>query len=124
MGGAAFLAANAFVGAAHVGGRQPWFFSALPSAILTSAIMFAAAAIAGWRTAAPLSEAVMSGVLLAVGAAVPLAITLFTNPNGPGTLFPLAIMFGSVLLACVSVAGAVGGWLVRRLFRGARGMNG
>ncbi len=115
-GAAIFLAAHAIEVAAQIGGRDPWFISAWPSTVMTAALMFATAVVAGTRTRGPAAAAFAAGALLSAGALVPLVITLFAHPRGPGTLFPIAIALGGVLLACVSVVGALGGWLIRRQF--------
>ena len=51
---------------------------------------------------------------VAAGAAIPMTITLFTNPQGPGNLFPFALVLGVTILVCASFAGVWLGWLLRR----------
>ena len=50
---------------------------------------------------------VMNGVVV-------MAVVLMTLPNGPGTLFPIAIVIGGVLITVGSVVGAMAAWLVTR----------
>jgi hypothetical protein len=116
-GAATFLAAHATEMAAQIGGPDPWFISAAPSALLTTAAMLLVALVVGAQTAGALVEAFLGGIFLAVGAAVPLIGTLFTHPRGPGNLFPIAIAIGVSVLAVSCVVGAIGGWTMRRLFR-------
>jgi hypothetical protein len=118
IGAVAFAAAHAIEAAAHIGGPQPWFIGALPSALLTSAVIFAAGVLAGWQGGGGLSTALLSGVALTAGATVPLVLLLFAHPGGPGNLFPIAIMIGVALVACCAIAGAFAGSLARHA-RGA-----
>jgi hypothetical protein len=115
-GAATFLAAHATEVAAQIGGPDPWFISAAPSALLTSAAIFSVGLVAGAWTAGPMLEALLGGILLALGAAIPLVVTLFTHPRGPGSLFPIAIALGIALLGGSSFGGAIAGWTIRRIF--------
>jgi hypothetical protein len=117
VGAVIFVAAHATEVAAQIGGSDPWFISSLPPALLTSGVMFIAAFAIGWRRPHRLVDAFVAGVSLAAGAALPLVITLFIHPGGPGNLFPLAIAVGIALLTITSVAGVSAGWLMKRVFR-------
>lgn len=117
FGAVTFVAAHAIELAAHIGGSQPWFISSLPPALLTSGAIFLAALAVGWRRSHRFIDAFVGGVSLAGGATLPLVITLFMHPGGPGNLFPLAISIGVALLMVASVAGVTAGWLLKRAFR-------
>jgi hypothetical protein len=117
FGAVIFVAAHATEVAAHIGGNEPWFISSLPPALLTSGAMFVAAFAIGWRRRHRFVDAFVGGVSLAAGATLPLVITLFMHPGGPGNLFPLAISVGVALLTITSVAGVSAGWLLKRAFR-------
>jgi hypothetical protein len=114
VGAVTFIAAHAIEVAAHIGGPDPWFISAASSALVTAAAMFVAGIGAGLGTAGLLLDAFVAGVLLTAGAVISLVITLFAHSGGPGNLFPIAILIGTTIVAVSSVAGALGGWLVRR----------
>jgi hypothetical protein len=116
-GAVIFVAAHATEVAARIGGSNPWFISSLPPALLTSGVMFIAAFAIGWRSPHRFVDAFVAGVSLAAGATLPLVITLFMHPGGPGNLFPLAISVGIALLTVTSVAGVSAGWLMKRAFR-------
>jgi hypothetical protein len=117
LGAATFVAAHVTEVTAQVGGSDPWFISSLRPALLTSGAMFVAAFVIGWRGPHRLVDAFVSGVSLAAGATLPLVITLFLHPGGPGNLFPLAISVGVALLTVTSVAGVTTGWLAKRTLR-------
>jgi len=117
VGAATFVAAHATEVAAHVGGSDPWFISSLPPALLTGGAIFVAACAIGWRGPHSLVDAFVGGVSVAAGATVPLVITLFMHPGGPGNLFPLAISVGVALLMFTSVAGVTTGWILKRTVR-------
>src|SRR5262245_17901147 len=86
-GAAAFLAADAIEMAARIGGERPWFIAALPSALMTAAFVAAAGALVSyWRRAAQFVDAYFLALVLAAGAAVPMTVTLFAHPQGPGSL--------------------------------------
>jgi hypothetical protein len=44
----------------------------------------------------------------------PMVVTLATLPEGPGSLAPLAIAIGIIVLLVPSVAGALAGYAARR----------
>jgi hypothetical protein len=48
------------------------------------------------------------------GATVPMIATLATLPEGPGSLAPVAIVIGIIVLVVPSVAGALAGFAVQR----------
>jgi hypothetical protein len=114
-GAAAFVVAHAIEVAARIGGEQPWFIAALPSAVFTCVFIIAAGVIAGWSMrASTLADAFLVALCVAAGAAVPMTITLFTNAHGPGNLFPFALAIGAGVLLFASVAGVSFGRFLRR----------
>ena len=54
---------------------------------------------------------------LALGALVPMVAVLFTMRGGPGTLFPIALVFGWGIVFVGAAAGASLGWVFRRFLQ-------
>ena len=108
LGAAAFLAAHAVLvakWAAWFGGRwQPWFLNdSGPAVVLTAAILFAAALAAGLLWARDRGDAIAHGVNVAAGAAAGMIGVLAAI--GPGTIFPIVIV-GGIIIALVSTVTA------------------
>jgi hypothetical protein len=114
LGMATFLAAHA---AEVAGWREwfygvyaPWFLNSSRAVALTAGSLMVVAAIAA-LTIPDRRDWLMAGTNLAAGATVTMVIVLFAV--GPGTLFPIAIAIGTVVVAVSSVAGALAGAAVR-----------
>jgi hypothetical protein len=93
----------------------PWFMNAsgtVAFAVGVFLIVNLAVALAGGHHAP--EQVVLRACHVAAGAAVVMTIVLFTYPGGPGTLFPIAIAIGVVLITVSSVAGAMAAWLITR----------
>ena len=45
-----------------------------------------------------------------------MAILLFRQPWGPGNIFPISILIGTVILGVGSIGGSSAGWSLRSLF--------
>jgi hypothetical protein len=61
-----------------------------------------------------LNAAAAAGSITA-GAVIAMVCVLFTRPGGPGTLFPIAIVMGGLVLCFASVLGAAAGTAVLML---------
>lgn len=88
------------------GGQTAWFLNSGQAVAFTVAVF----AIVGFlvavlRSDGRLETAFVSALNIAIGAAVPMIVTLFRLPGGPGTLFPIAIVIGFLVLI---VGGAIG----------------
>lgn len=110
LGAAAFLAAHAVLvakWAAWFGGRwEPWFLNdSGPAVVLTAAILFVAALAAGLLWARDRGDAIVHGVNVAAGAAAAMMGVLAAV--GPGTIFPIALVVGTVIALASTVAAAV-----------------
>lgn len=114
LGAVTFLAAHAV----EVAGWRSWFYgvyapwflnSSRAVAVTAGALMIVGAIVAlttpdrrGW---------LIAGLNLAAGAMAAMIVVLFSV--GPGTLFPIAITIGAMVVAASSVAGALAGAAVR-----------
>ena len=97
------------------GGHSPWFLN-LSDAVLAAAVVFF---IVGLATSVLIAEprveeTSLGACQLVAGAAVPMIATLATLPEGPGSLAPLAMVVGIIVLLVATVAGALVGFAVRR----------
>jgi hypothetical protein len=113
-GAVVFMVAHTLEVAGRIGGDQPWFIAALPSALFTAGCMFAAGAVLAAVSAGRFSDLFLLALSVAAGAAVPMAVTLFTHPRGPGNLFPFALILGGGVLLIATAAGLAAGWWLRR----------
>ena len=118
LGALAFLAAHLLGRAVWPwldGGRcEPaWFLNAAGGVALTAALLFLAAALRTGAAAVDRRRALQRGIDVAIGAAGAMVAVLFAI--GPGTLFPLAIAIGALVIAGSAVAGALAGWGCRAL---------
>lgn len=120
---ALFAGAAAF-GAAHAiqsvlwssldGAHQPWFLNSGKAALLTGACFFAVSAALGASNGS--ARAGVDGLLVAVGGVIASIVVLFWLV-GAGTLFPIAVAIGALVLVASSVAGSRFGRLARRWMR-------
>lgn len=119
-GAAVFVAVHYVLAAkqqAWFGGRDPpWFMNSMGTVRFTIATFAVAGLLASLprRRGQPLEAALAAGGWIAVGAAVPMVVRLFTMPGGPGNLFPIAIAIGFIVIAFGSEAGAAVGWWLRQ----------
>jgi len=118
VGALAFLATHAVVRGAWSWldsgrGHPAWFLNAGSGVAVTASLLFMTAALRSAAVAADRRAAVQQGIDLALGAAVAMAVVLFAI--GAGTLFPIAIVLGAVVIAAATVAGALAGWACRAL---------
>jgi hypothetical protein len=114
LGAATFLATHAVEAAGwrewFYGLYAPWFLNSSRAVALTAASLMVVGAI----VAVGIRDRRMwlvAGLNLAAGASAAMIIVLFAV--GPGTLFPIAIAIGAIVLGISSVAGAVAGAAVR-----------
>ena len=115
-GAATFAAAQAFEAAlwttAFRGVYAPWFLnSGRAVAFMATCLASVAALIA----AADRREALARGMSFAGGAVVTMLVALFAI--GPGTLFPIAIALGAVIVIAATAAGAWAGSHLRSRFK-------
>jgi len=112
LGGAAFLAAHGlevyrwrdWFDASNKFG--PWFLNSGSAIMLTSATVAAAAALSAMLWARSGRRASRQSLEVGGGAALAMAITLFVI--GPGSIFPIVLAIGTMVLTVSSFLGA---WL-------------
>jgi hypothetical protein len=101
-GGLAFIATHAIevlLWAAWFGGaHDPWFLNSGRAIVFTMGCLFGASVIGGLIG--------LSGLAIAAGAAVTMALVLFVR--GGSTIFPIVLAFGWAVIAVSSLLGA---WL-------------
>lgn len=95
-------------------GFPPWFMNS-KAAVAFTAAMFAAvsAVVAAGPPGQRLESAIAAACFFAFGAVVVMAVLLFRVPGGPGSIFPITIGIGAIVLTSASVGGAAAGWLAR-----------
>jgi hypothetical protein len=123
FGALAFAAAHAALravwGWADAGRADPaWFLNAGRGVAVTSGCLFLAAALRAGVAARDAPAAVRDGANFGLGAVLAMAVTLVAI--GPGTLFPIALAIGAIVVGASSVAGALGGWACRAAARPSR----
>ena len=114
LGAATFLAAHAVEVAGwsswFYGVYAPWFLnSSRAVAVTAGALMIVGAIVA--LTTPDRTGWLIAGLNLAAGAMAAMIVVLFSV--GPGTLFPIAITIGAMVVAVSSIAGALAGAAVR-----------
>ena len=116
-GGLTFAAVQGWLLATSNGsGPDPGWFLDEPDAglaVLTT-IALASALVAVFR----LTHWLASAAAFTAGAVVAMTIVLFSI--GPGTIFPIVIVFGTLVLGMASLIGAVLGWLLRTAWNRVR----
>ncbi len=102
IGLAALLAAHAIEVAtwsAWFGGlHEPWFLNSGRATAFTLACVFGVSVIGGWLR--------VPGVMIAAGALAASTLILFFKEGGAGTLFPIVLVAGGLLVAGASLLGA------------------
>jgi len=97
------------------GGHSPWFLNVVDAVLAATIVFF----VVGLATSVLIperrvEETSLGACQLVAGAAVPMIATLATLPEGPGSLAPVAIVIGIIVLLVPTVAGALVGVAVRR----------
>lgn|SRR5262245_21495732 len=110
----AFLAAHLIESAAWTtwfhGEYAPWFMNSGRAVAFTAGCIVIVGLVAGLNTSG-WRESRITAVSVLAGAAAAMIVVLFAV--GPGTLFPIAIAIGVVVLAASSAAGVFAGRAVR-----------
>jgi len=91
---------------------EPWFLNSGRAVAFTMACLFLTSLISGWLR--------LSGFMFAAGAATAMTAVLFLKEGGPGTIFPIVIVAGSVLIVAISMLGVWVGGELFRIVRSAR----
>ncbi|HEY2152958.1 MAG TPA: hypothetical protein VGH34_19260 [Vicinamibacterales bacterium] len=112
IGAVTFLAAHAIEVAGWTtlfhGTRAPWFLNSSAAIAFTLAAVFAVSCLI---VPSGLSAGQSRGLGFGLGATIAMTVVLLAGP-GPGTIFPIVIVFGATILVLASVAGA---WLGRQV---------
>jgi hypothetical protein len=77
---------------------EPWFLNSGRAVAFTMACLFLTSLISGWLR--------LSALMIAAGAATAMIAVLFLKEGGPGTIFPIVIVAGSVLILAITILGA------------------
>ena len=96
------------------GTHQPWFLNAGRSIVFTMACVLAASIPVALLDPSPRPA---RGLTIGTGAFAAMTLVLFLQKEGPGTIFPIVMVFGGIALLISSTAGA---WLGRELRRALR----
>ena len=86
----------------------PWFLNSSRAGAFTALSLALVAALTAGHA---ISEAIVRGINVGVGAAAAMIIVLMAV--GPGTLFPIAVAIGLSIVVTASVAGALAGAFLR-----------
>jgi len=121
VGAVAFWAAHAVERARWSdwfhGAYDPWFLNSGRAIVLTMSVVAVASAVVAALAA---SARRVRGLTICAGAFAAMTTVMFLKPAGPGTIFPLVMVVGGVLLLFASVLGAWTGSSLRRVARGRR----
>jgi hypothetical protein len=99
------------------GTYDPWFLNSGRAILFTVGAVSATSAV----VAAAISSArLVTGITFAAGGFVAMTAILFLRQGGPGTIFPIVMVFGGVFLLVSSVAGAWAGTTLGRNLRARR----
>jgi hypothetical protein len=93
------------------GTRAPWFLNSSAAIAFTLGVVFVVSCLI---VPAGLSARGTRGFGFGIGSVVAMTVVLFAGP-GPGSIFPIVIVFGGTILLAASVAGT---WLGRQLAKG------
>jgi hypothetical protein len=77
--------------------HEPWFLNDAAALLFMLGGLFGVSVIAGLFR--------VNGVIIAVGASVAMIAILLLMPGGPGTIFPIVIVFGSIPLFLSALMG-------------------
>jgi hypothetical protein len=108
LGAATFLATYAVERAAWSWfgpANPPWFLNSGRAAAFTAGCVLVAGLLAG-AFARDRDDGLVHGGNVAAGAALAMVLVLFLGP-GPGTIFPIALAFGAVVVAASSFVGVL-----------------
>ncbi len=114
LGAATFIAAHLIEAATwswFSGAHAPWFLNSGRAVAFTAACFFTAGALTG--AAGTRGGAIRLGVLIGLGGVIAAAFVLFWRV-GAGTLFPIAIAVGALVLIASSAAGVSTARALRR----------
>src|SRR5262245_34040087 len=81
------------------GGHSPWFLNSLDAVVAAAAVFFIVGLTTALLIPEPMVEETSFGACqLVAGAGLPMVATLATLPEGPGSLAPLVIAIGIIVL--------------------------
>ena len=90
------------------GQHEPWFLNSGRAVAFTTALLFGVSLAGGGIG--------LSGTMISAGAFMAMAVIMFLKNSGPGTIFPIVMAFGGLLILAPT---ALGAWLGREV-RGPR----
>jgi hypothetical protein len=93
-------------------GHRAWFLNSGRAVAFTIACLFSGSFVGGWFQ--------VSGFSIAAGALVGMVAVLFLKDDGAGTIFPIVLAAGGVLVAGVVLLGAWLGREIRQAIRSKR----
>ena len=93
------------------GTYDPWFLNSGRAAAFTLTALVAASAVATSLS----KPRILQGVAVAAGAFASMAIMLFVKQSGPGTIVPIVLAAGAILMLLSAAAGLFVGMLFRAL---------
>jgi hypothetical protein len=97
------------------GGHSPWFLNTLEGVLAAALVFFIVGLTIAFLKAEPtVAKTSLRACQVVAGAALPTIGALAVLPGGPGSLAPLAIVIGIIVLLVPSVAGALAGHAARR----------
>jgi hypothetical protein len=97
------------------GAHEPWFLNSGPAVLFTLGCVCAASGIVALLNASPRK---VRGITIAGGSFVAMTTMLFLMKEGPGTIFPIVMVAGGVLILTSSTLGAWVGREVRAAVKG------
>ena len=86
---------------------EPWFLNSGRAVAFMTACLFVSGLFAGWLR--------LSGLMFAAGAATAMTVVLFLKQGGAGTIFPIVIAAGGLIVASVSLLAVWLGYFLLRL---------
>lgn len=88
------------------GAYRPWFLNSGQAAAFTISSLFVVSLVAGWVR--------IPGFLIAAGAFAATVLVMFFGTGGAGSIFPIALAGGALLIAAATLTGAWLGTEIRR----------